>query len=71
VTLLIQAIMQQLQELAKRKGLDGARVASKVNDRGELVVALIISPRYPDEWRRPETEPDGRERKRLSRQERS
>jgi hypothetical protein len=71
VTLLVQAILQQLQELATRKGLLSARVASKVNDRGELVLALIIPARYPGEWQKPEDEPDDRERKRLSRQQRS
>jgi hypothetical protein len=71
VTLLIQAILQQLQDLATRKGLVGARVASKVNDRGELVLALIIPPRYRGEWEKPEGKPDDRERKRLNRERRS
>jgi hypothetical protein len=69
MTLLVRAIMAQIGAIAVAKGFEGARVLSKVNRRGELVIALLIPPRTPGEW-----EPDGfqtRELKRQSRQQRS
>jgi hypothetical protein len=38
-----RALMNAIDELAKDKGLVGARVAYKRNARGEHVVALIFS----------------------------
>ena len=38
-----RAIMNAIDELAKTRGLVGARVAYKMNARGEHVVALIFS----------------------------
>ena len=69
MNLLINSVMAQIGLLAAAKGFDGARVLSKVNRRGELVIALLIPPRTPGEW-----EPEGlqaRELKRQSRQQRS
>lgn len=37
-----RALMNAIDELAKARGLVGARVAYKVNARGEHVVALIF-----------------------------
>jgi hypothetical protein len=33
------------------KGLKNARVLDKVNQRGEVVIAIVILPRQPGEWR--------------------
>jgi hypothetical protein len=38
-----RALMNAVDELAKERGLAGARVAYKVNARGEHVVALIFT----------------------------
>jgi hypothetical protein len=38
-----RALMNAIDELAKTRGLVGARVAYKMNARGEHVVALIFS----------------------------
>jgi hypothetical protein len=69
MNLLVHAIMAQIGAIAVAKGFEGARVLSKVNRHGELVIALLIPPRTPGEW-----EPEGlqaRELKRQSRQQRS
>jgi hypothetical protein len=69
MNLLVHTIIAQIGALAAAKGFAGARVLSKVNRRGELVIALLIPPRTPGEW-----EPEGlqvRELKRQSRQQRS
>jgi hypothetical protein len=41
-TLGIRAVMRAVEELARERGLRGARVAYKRNDRDEHVIALII-----------------------------
>lgn len=67
MNLWIRALMTSVDDLAKAKGVTG-RVLSKVNARGELVIALVIPPRTPGEWaERPEAT---REQKRASREER-
>jgi hypothetical protein len=38
-----RALMNAIDELAKARGLAGARVAYKMNARGEHVVALIFT----------------------------
>jgi hypothetical protein len=38
-----RALMHAIEDLAKARGLAGARVAYKVNARGEHVVALIFT----------------------------
>jgi hypothetical protein len=38
-------------DLAKEKGLKSARVLDKVNQRGELVIAIIIPPSREGKWR--------------------
>jgi hypothetical protein len=46
VNLLVQQLKAAIDELAKKKGLSGARVLDKVNRYGEIVIALIL-PRDP------------------------
>lgn len=43
-TLGVRALMNAVEELARRRGLAGFRVAYKQNGRGEHVVALIYPP---------------------------
>jgi hypothetical protein len=43
-SLLAKALASNIQELARAKHLDRARVATKVNAKGELVIALILPP---------------------------
>jgi hypothetical protein len=38
-----RALMNAIEELAKARGIAGARVAYKVNAKGEHLVALIFS----------------------------
>jgi hypothetical protein len=38
-----RALMNAVEELAKARGLAGARIAYKMNARGEHVVALIFT----------------------------
>jgi len=45
VNLLVQQLKASIAELARRKGLVGARVLEKVNRYGEVVIALILPPR--------------------------
>jgi hypothetical protein len=40
-TLGVRAVMSAVEELARQRRLDGARVLYKVNAKGEHVVALI------------------------------
>jgi hypothetical protein len=49
MNLMVRALMQQIEELAKSKGIVG-RVLYKTNQYGELVIALLIPPRHPGEW---------------------
>ena len=60
--------MSQVGELARSKGFEHARVLSKVNKYGELVVAILIPPRTVGEWGGPPAET--REQKRESREKR-
>jgi len=50
LTVGVRALMNQIDGLAKKLGFAKARVEVKVNRRSELVVALLIPPRTPDEW---------------------
>ncbi|HEX4629242.1 MAG TPA: hypothetical protein VH137_10685 [Gemmatimonadales bacterium] len=60
--------MSKMEELARAKGFEHARVLSKVNKHGELVVAVLIPPRAPGEW---EDAPlESREQKKTSREKR-
>ncbi len=47
VNLLVQQLKAAIAELAKRKGLHGARVLEKVNRYGEIVIALILPGKSP------------------------
>jgi hypothetical protein len=67
MNLWVRALMTSIDDLAKAKGVIG-RVLSKVNVRGELVIALLIPPRTPGEWGEPPK--TTREQKRASRGER-
>jgi hypothetical protein len=53
MNLMIRALTQQIEELARSRGFEKARVLSKVNHHGELVIGLLIPPRRPDEWAAP------------------
>lgn len=45
MNLLVQQLKASIAELARNKGLSGARVLEKVNRYGEVVIALILPPR--------------------------
>jgi hypothetical protein len=47
---LVDDVSKRIAEVATAKGLENTRTASKVNERGELVVALIVPPRRDGEW---------------------
>lgn len=61
----LQALMRRVEEVAREKGYNAARVLSKVNAHGEFVIALLIPPRTPGEWGSPT-----REQRRVSREAR-
>lgn len=42
MNLLVQQLKAAIDDLAKRKGLVGARVLDKLNQHGEIVIALIL-----------------------------
>jgi hypothetical protein len=65
--LVVRALMQAIDDLAKSKGIVG-RVLYKTNAYGELVIALLVPPRHPGEWG--ETEKATREQKKASRESR-
>jgi hypothetical protein len=52
VSLLVQQLKAAIADLAKTKGIAGARVLDKVNRYGEVVIALIL----PSEPRKEETQ---------------
>ena len=64
----IRVLMSQIEELARARGYEKARVLSKVNRHGELVIGVLIPPRTLDEWGTQAAET--REQKRLSRERR-
>jgi hypothetical protein len=68
MNLAIRALMNQIEELARARGFDRARVLHKVNRRGELVIGLLLPPRRLDEWGEPP--PRSRDEKRASREKR-
>jgi len=41
--LMVRALMADLEDLAKRKELPASRVAYKRNEKGEHVIALIVT----------------------------
>ena len=49
----VRALMNEIDRLAKTNGFEQSRVDVKVNRRGELVIAVLIPPRMPDEWGAP------------------
>jgi hypothetical protein len=67
--LAVSVLMRELEALTQSKGFSKARVKSKVNARGELVLGVIIPPRTPNEWGDPPSAL--REEKRRSREKRS
>lgn len=68
LTLGVRVLMRELEALARQKGFLHARVQSKVNARGELVLGVIIPARTPGEWGRPPELAD-REAKRRAREQ--
>jgi hypothetical protein len=47
MNLLLNALLKGVHELARGRGLQKFRVSHKRNARGELVIALIVSPDEP------------------------
>jgi hypothetical protein len=68
MNLVLRALMQQIEELAHARGFTRARVLTKVNRHGELVVGLLIPPRSLDEWA--DAPKQTRDEKRASREKR-
>jgi hypothetical protein len=64
----VRALMSQIEALARDRGFERARVLSKVNGHGELVIGVLIPPRTLDEWGTPPK--PSREQKRVSREKR-
>ncbi len=52
LNLLVRAVASALADVATAKGLANARVDWKTNKRGELVIAIIVPPKFPGEWDR-------------------
>lgn len=42
MNLLVQQLKAAIDELARKKGIVGARVLDKLNQHGEVVIALIL-----------------------------
>jgi hypothetical protein len=68
MNLMIRALMSQIEDLARARGFERARVLHKVNRHGELVIGLLIPPRRLDEWGEPPKQT--RDEKRASREKR-
>jgi hypothetical protein len=68
MNLTVRALMHQIEDLARARGFEAARVLSKVNRHGELVIGLVIPPRTLDEWGGPPKQ--SREEKRANREKR-
>jgi hypothetical protein len=68
MNLMVRALMNQIEELARARGFEHARVLYKVNHHGELVIGVLIPPRTLDEWGGPPKM--SREEKRASREKR-
>ena len=54
MSLLVQQLKGAIADLAKKKGIAGARVLDKVNRYGEVVIALILP--VPSDPRKDETQ---------------
>ena len=63
----LRALIIELGGLGRARGVAGD-VRTKVNARGELVIGLIIRPRYAGEWSDSPTQ--SREEKRAARERR-
>ena len=50
MNLLVRAVASALADIATAKGLENARVDWKTNKRGELVIAIIVPPKFPGQW---------------------
>lgn len=48
-----EKVIEGLNDLAKYHTMTHARVATKINDRGELVIALILPSNYARAWQEP------------------
>ena len=51
----VRVLMGQIANSAQKMGFSSSRVDVRVNARGELVIAVLIPPRHPDEWGPPST----------------
>jgi hypothetical protein len=51
----VRVLMGQIADSAHKMGFSSSRVDVRVNARGELVIAVLIPPRHPDEWGSPST----------------
>jgi hypothetical protein len=51
----VRVLMGQIADSAKKMGFSSSRVDVRVNARGELVIAVLVPPRHPDEWGPPTT----------------
>jgi hypothetical protein len=51
----LRVLMGQIADSAHKMGFSSSRVDVRVNARGELVIAVLIPPRHPDEWGPPST----------------
>jgi hypothetical protein len=60
-----ETFVMEVAELVRSRGFSTARVATKVNAYGELVVAVLIPPRHPGEW-----DEANRDQKKASREKR-
>ncbi len=65
----VRVLMGQIADSAQKVGFSSSHVDVKVNARGELVIAILIPPRHPDEWGPPTI--DRGEAVRLTRHRRS
>lgn len=53
MNLLVQQLKAAIDELARKKGIVGARVLDKLNQHGEVVIALILPSATPSKPRSP------------------
>jgi hypothetical protein len=49
----VEKVIAGVNELARANSMVHARVATKINDRGELVIELILPGNYARAWKEP------------------
>ena len=68
----VNETIAEMNELAKKHQFTHAKVAAKVNAKGEIVIAMILPPNYAAAWVEGESHTlPKREAKRLARARRS